>query len=349
MYFGTHIPVQYPSLKQLTVVPEESFGGDGDQGGAAARPREGSADEAVEGTGDGDHGGAAGEPAPKARKNRSLLDGVLYKLVIKAMIVEYDKLFPYDQAKWSMNPKTLLEIVSALKDKQHVASAQALYDSAELIQALHRYGFPREATYVQVVSRAYQAMDARGIPPSERTVRVLDRTLMLLRIVGNLLSRPLKHFPAKLQGLTNKQIQSWLMNADARLWVIGRLSEEDRIHFNERCCSSDTVELVFMMVHNICGYKPPRRILQGNLRNISFAARIKAMPEAERKFGVSRKRKTWYMGRENASATPYDPSFLPDWVNQQFRNKRRRTHKISKKVDKKMKGRYVKIRNHHNK
>ena len=181
---------------------------------------------------------------------------------------------------------SVLHVDKQSVDKQSVRLAQALIGDAKLVSIMAERGDERASLFLLVIKRAYEAMQVTGLTEAVRMGRLQDRTLMLLRMVGNLMFMPAS-LPGKINGLSKQIILSWLYNADSRMQLLQQLPPHCRALFNERSISSDSVELVFAMVVMICGYKPPMSTLLGCTHNIEYAVRMRAQPPGTRPFSIA--------------------------------------------------------------
>jgi hypothetical protein len=119
-----------------------------------------------------------------------------------------------------------------------------------------------------------------GLTSSKRTRRIHALYLWAARLAGNVFTT-LGTLPASLGGIPTSLLRAILNNAEARL-QLEQLPAFLRPVFNERCLSSDVVELVFAVVHCRLGSRFDMPTLLGSLASLSYVAKLAAMPEEQR-------------------------------------------------------------------
>ena len=150
-----------------------------------------------------------------------------------------------------------------------------------------------------------------GLTSNERTRMIHALYLWAARLAGNVFTTP-GTLPASLAGIPTSLLRAILNNAEARLHILEQLPESMRPLFNERCLSSDVVELVFAVIHGRLGSKFDMATLQGSLASLSYVAKLAAMPEEHRGFVMAPVSKSYACHSQAADMAAWnDGSALP--------------------------------------
>lgn len=204
----------------------------------------------------------------------------------------YDDLTKEQQGEWTANPRVWMSIFQGLTDKQNISTARFFFGFPELIRACKAAGETQAAVIFTAFMDGQKAWDMPSLHTDERTILLAGRSYAAWRILGPYLAMPM---PQTVRGMSTKVLLRMISNADARLWTLNQLPSNLRHNLVERAITSDPCELLFSLVVQLCGYKPPPQRLLPALATITFAAELKAEPENLRGFPIPEaKENAWY-------------------------------------------------------
>ncbi len=112
--------------------------------------------------------------------------------------------------------------------------------------------------------------------------------------------------PLVIDGITTKQLTSWLGNGDGRLQQLEGLGSGDmRMLMNERAtCQTYYVESFFSVAKGRAGFKPGPDVMNGMLTNIFYVAEQRSMHEEQRLFTLPEDDPNSAYGRSRDASCP---------------------------------------------
>ena len=216
-----------------------------------------------------------------------ILNKELLTAVIEQLALDFDSLTAGQQRGFLPHPRVLLAGLKGKVDPQHVRSAVAFFQSAELRSALIKHGCLKEAVVMRTIYEGFEALTARNLPLPEREERLWLRSLLLLRILGNRLFLP-RRIGRSICGLSTKLMVSWIGNADSFNLLLQRLPVEVKLVLDVQRLDEYGCETYFSLLSNICGErKPNKRVLLGVGRKINYAALMQRLLPSKRMFSLA--------------------------------------------------------------
>lgn len=182
---------------------------------------------------------------------------------------------------------------------------EALIWSRQMLAALRRRGWDRDATALEVIGEDHAAWDMSGFTPEQRTLRLermarLVRTLFAERLTlaaGASSGSALFGFPRDL-------LLAILGNAEGRRQLLQHFPALEG-QLVERSFLTNDLETEFSTIVRRCGYKPVLQMVLGALRSVDILATVRRDPTHGLSLPAAAKASYNQQQQEEANATSW--------------------------------------------